>query len=325
MKRREFIAALGSAAAWPMVARAQRAAMPVIGYLCLGSPSGASYLAGLRQGLNETGYIEGQNVAIEYRWAEGDYDRYPALVAELVGRQVNVILAAGTVQSALAAKAATATIPIVFANGSDPIKFGLVASLNRPGGNLTGVSFFTAILEAKRLGLLHELVPSAATVACLVNPNNPNAETQLNDIDQGARALGLRIRILNASGERDFDKIFDALDQQQTGALLVATDPAFLAGRQQITALVARHAVPAIYEWREFVEAGGLASYGTNLTDAYRQAGVYVGKILNGAKPAEIPVIQSTKFEFVINIKTAKTLGLEIPAGVSARADEVIE
>ena len=312
MRRREFIAALGGAAAWPLAARAQQPPMPVIGYLSLSShEGGAPYLAALRQGLNETGYIEGQNVAIEYRWAEGHYDRYPALVAELVGRQVNVILAAGTVQSALVAKAATATIPIVFANGSDPIKFGLVASLNRPGGNLTGVSFFTAILEAKRLELLHELVPSAATIACLVNPNNPNAETQLKDIDQGARALRLRIKILNASSERDFDKVFEALDQQQTGALLIASDLAFLARRQQITALVARHAVPAIYEWREFVEAGGLASYGTSLTEAYRQAGVYVGKILKGAKPAELPVIQSTKFEFVINLKTAKTLGLD--------------
>src|SRR3984893_1471726 len=323
MRRREFIAALGGAAAWPLAARAQQPPMPVIGYLSLSSPVGATYLDGLRQGLNETGYIEGQNVAIEYRWAEGHYDRYPALVAELVGRQVNVILAAGTVQSALVAKAATATIPIVFANGSDPIKFGLVASLNRPGGNLTGVSFFTAILEAKRLELLHELVPSAATIACLVNPNNPNAETQLKDIDQGARALRLRIKILNASSERDFDKVFEALDQQQTGALLIASDLAFLARRQQITALVARHAVPAIYEWREFVEAGGLASYGTSLTEAYRQAGVYVGKILKGAKPAELPVIQSTKFEFVINLKTAKTLGLDYQPAPTRRSSEV--
>ena len=324
MRRREFITLVGGAAVtWPLSARAQQAAMPVIGYLS-GTSTGPHVAAYLR-GLNNAGFVEGRNVAIEFRWAEGHYERLPALAAELVRRQVTVIGALGGVHTALAAKAATTTLPIVFANGSDPMKFGLVASLNRPGGNITGVSFFTAELEAKRLGLLHELVPRVTDVAVLLNPTNANAENQLKELTEAARTLGLQLHFQQAGSEREFDAVFVAIVRTRAGALLVASDPFFFTRRETLVSLAARHAIPAIYEWREFAEAGGLVSYGTHLSDAYRHAGAYTGRILNGEKPADLPVMRSTKFEFVLNLKTARGLGLEVPPGLSARADEVIE
>ena len=323
MKRREFIGLLSSAAAWPLTARSQNA-MPVIGLLSSGAQFSAP-LIGFLEGLNEAGYIDGQNVLLETRFADGHYDRLPALAAELVRRRVTVLVATGGVQAALAAKAATHAISIVFANGSDPVKFGLVASLNRPGGNITGVSFFTADLETKRFGLLHELVPAAAAIAFLVNPTNPNAEGQLKDMQDAARALGVQIYILNAGSERDFETAFEILVQNHAAALQVGSDPFFFNSRQNLVALAARHTMPTIYEWREFAQAGGLVSYGTSLTDAYRQAAIYAGRVLKGAWPADLPVVQPTKFELVINLKTAKALGIEIPPSLLARADEVIE
>jgi ABC-type uncharacterized transport system substrate-binding protein len=324
MKRRDVIALLGAAAAWPLAARAQQPALPLVGFLGT-STANTPTLTGFRRGLAEAGFVEGRNVAVEYRYSEGRYDRLPALVAELLGRNVAVLFAAGGVQAALAAKPASATVPVVFANGSDPLRFALVASLNRPEGNITGVSFFTATLEAKRLGLLSQLVPAATGFGVLANPANANAESQRHDIEQGARVLGRPVAIVDARDEREIEAAFATLAQRRTGALLVASDPFFFSLREQIVALAARYRLPAIYEWREFAEAGGLASYGTNLADGYRFAGVYVGRILKGERPADLPVVQSSKFEFVINLRTARALGIEVPLGLSAGADEIIE
>ncbi|WP_024519916.1 ABC transporter substrate-binding protein [Bradyrhizobium sp. Tv2a-2] len=326
MRRRKFIALLGGATTWPILARAQQPAMPVIG--CLNSAAAAPIahlLAAFRLGLGETGYIEGQNLAIEYRLAEGQYDRLPALAADLVNRQVSVIAVGGGTVSALAAKAATATIPIVFISDSDPVKIGLVAGISRPGGNTTGIHQLTAGLEAKRIGLLHELVPSATTIAVLVNPNYTDAEAQINEVHGAARTLGLQLPILKASSESDFDPAFATVIEQRAGALLIASDPFLFSQRNQLVALAARCAVPTMYQFRECATAGGLMSYGTRITDSYRQVGVYTGRILKGAKPADLPVVQSTKFEFVINLRTAKSLGITISSTLLVQADEVIE
>jgi putative ABC transport system substrate-binding protein len=326
IRRREFIATLGSAAAWPLAARGQQSAMPVIGYLHGQSPERLPHLMeAFRQGLNETGYIEGRNVAIQLRAAEGQIGRLPALAAELVDRRVDIIAATGGINSGLAAKTATTTIPIVFLSGDDPVKLGIVASFNRPGGNATGIYVFLQAMEAKRLGLLHELVPTAVTVAALLNPNNAGFQLQMKDIEDAARALGLQAHILNATNEQDIHAAFTALGKLRPGALLVGADPFFNVRREQLTTLAAHYAIPAIYEAREYAVAGGLMSYGTSLIEGYRQVGIYTGRILKGEKPADLPVVQSTTFEFVLNLKTAKALGLEVPPGLSARADEVIE
>jgi putative tryptophan/tyrosine transport system substrate-binding protein len=327
MRRREFITLLGgAAAAWPIAARAQQAAMPMIGFLSGRSHADSKQmLAALGQGLNEQGFVERQNVTIEYRWADGHYDRLPALAADLVSRQVAVILAVGSVPSPLAAKAATSTIPIVFVVGGDPVKFGLVATLNRPGGNVTGVSVLSGPLTAKRLELLRELLPQAGIVACLVNPNNPEADSQLMDIRAAAVTFRQEVLILNASTDHELHGAFAMLARERAAGLLVGNDAFFVLRREQLAALAARHAIPAVYFLREFAAAGGLMSYGDSLTDAYRQVGGYVGRILKGAKPADLPVQQSTKVELVINLKSAKALGLEVPSILLARADEVIE
>ncbi len=326
MRRRDLVASLAAtAAAWPLTARAQQKAMPVIGYLRPGSPGPTeSRLAAFHQGLSETGYVEGQNVAIETLWAEGRYDRLPALAADLVGRKVDLIVASG-VPSALAAKSATLTIPIVFHSGDDPVAAGVVASFARPGGNLTGVSMLNVELTAKRLELLAELVPQARVIALLANLNSPGTERIIRDVQEAARAKRVQLHILTASTESEIDGAFASLVQLHAGALLVGAD-GFLSGRrEQLVALASRHAVPAIYQYREFADSGGLITYGINITSVYRQDGIYAGRILKGAKPADLPVQQPTKFELVINLKTAKALGLTVPQALLACADEVIE
>jgi len=327
MKRREFITLLGGAAAWPLAARAQQPTIPVVGYLSTRAPGDSEYIVtAFRNGLKEIGYVERQNVAVEYRFAEGHYDRLSALAADLASIPVNVLVATGGTASAIAAKPVIpATIPLVFAMGGDPVELGIVASLNRPGGNVTGVSFLVNALAAKQIELIRELVPSAAAIGLLVNPKSPNLPSELKSAHAAAAAFGHRLVIAEASRESDFDKVFETLVQARVAALFVEVDAFFTDRRAEITALAARHAVPAIYALREFVDAGGLMSYGTSITEANRQAGLYTGRILKGSKPAELPVMQSTRFELIINLKTAKTLGLEIPPTLLARADEVIE
>jgi len=326
MNRRGFITLLGGAAAWPLAARAQQPAIPVIGYLGgLSRDTLAPRLAAFHKGLGETGYVEGRNVAFEYRWAEGQYDRLPALAAELARRQVAVIAALGGDATAHAAKAATTAIPIVFAVTADPVRSGLVSSLNRPGGNLTGVNFLLNVIAAKQFEVLQEAVPKPGTVGFLVNPSGPEAESAVSEVRAAAQALGHELLVANASSEREIDAAFAMLAQRRIGALLVGNDVFFYSRREQIVALAARHAIPTIYQVREYTQAGGLMSYGTNVDDAQRLAGVYVGRILQGAKPADLPVQQAVKVELVLNLKTAKTLGITFPLSLLGRADEVIE
>ena len=325
MRRRQFIALLGGmATAWPLTGRAQQPAMPVVGFLNTGSHEGyAPMVIAFRQGLKETGFVEGRNVAIEYRWADGQYDRVAAMVAELIRVQVAVIVA--NTPANLAAKAATTTVPIVFTIAGDPVEMGLVASLSRPGANLTGVTSSSVEVMPKRLQLARELLPSATTIPVLVNPTNAAVETQLRDLQTAARTLGLQLHILHASNERDFDAVFATLVQLRAGALMIGSDAFFNSRSDQLAALALHHGVPAIYQYRRFATAGGLMSYGSSLTESYQQAGVYTGRILKGEKPADLPIQQSTKVELIINLKTAKTLGLTVPATLLRRADEVIE
>ena len=326
LKRRKVIALLGGAATWSLAARALQAPnRPIIGFLNSGLPGGyAPFAAAFRQGLAEAGFVEGQNVVIEYRWAEGQYDRLPMMAADLIRRQVTVIAGTST-PAALAAKAVTSAIPIVFTAALDPVAAGLVVSLSRPGGNATGVSNYLSDLGAKRLELLHEVVPKATVIGMLLNPNYPDAEVQRKDAAEAAHKLGQELHVVNASTESDFNRAFANLVHLTAGGLLVGTDTFFLSRREQLVLLAARHAIPAMYFLREFASAGGLMSYAANLHDGYRQAGIYTGRILNGAKPADLPVVQPTKFDLVVNINTAKVLGLEIPARLLALADEVIE
>jgi len=325
VKRREFITLLGGAAAWPLAARAQQPAMPVIGFLSASSPANRAHLiTAFRRGVRESGYVEGQNVAIEYRWAQDQYDRLPELVADLLRRQVAVIAATDTL-SAVAAKAANTTIPIVFAIGIDPVKDGLVASLNRPGGNVTGINIMSNELGAKPLGLLHELLPGPVRIGVLVDPNWPITARFVSDVQVTASAIGKQIEVLHASSGRDIETVFAGFAQKPVDALLVGGTPLANNRRVHLVTLAAYHRVPALNALREFPEAGGLMSYGTSITDAHRQAGVYAGRILKGEKPADLPVMQSTKFEFVINLNTAKAFGLSFPPGLLAIADEVIE
>jgi putative ABC transport system substrate-binding protein len=327
LKRREFITLLGGVAAtWPLAARAQQPAMPVIGFLQSGSAGATAHmLAAFHSGVREAGFVEGQNAAIIYRYADGQYARLPMLATELVHSQAAVLAATGGDPAIVAARAATTTIPIVFTTGSDPVALGYVASLNRPGGNVTGVVLLTSDLGAKRVGLLRQLVPKVDTFGVLVNPTYTVSAAQLKEVEVAAASINVRVIVANASADRDFDPAFALLVQQGAGALLVAADPFFNSRRDQIVARAAHYAVPAIYEWREYATAGGLLSYGTSITEAYRLAGVYVGRILKGEKPADLPVMQTTKFELVINLKTAKTLGLAAPDGLVLAADEVIE
>jgi putative tryptophan/tyrosine transport system substrate-binding protein len=328
IRRRDFVFMLGAAAtAWPLAARAQQPGMPVVGFLGAGSADGsATTTAAFRKGLGETGYAEGRNVTVEYRWLDGQYERMAAVAADLVRRRVAVIVAPGSAPAALAAKAATTTIPIVFGVGDDPVKLGLVASLARPGGNATGINFFSQEVVSKRLGLLHELVPNAVCIAVLVNPANASAtEATLRDLQDAARILGLQIHVLNASTSGEIDAAFATLVRERADALFVAADSFFASRRVQFATLAARDRIPATYLGRNFVEAGGLMSFGTPIEDMFRQVGIYTGGILKGAKPADLPVMQSTRFEFLINLQTARALGLDVPPMLLARTDEVIE
>jgi ABC-type uncharacterized transport system substrate-binding protein len=327
VKRREFLTLIsGAASAWPLAARGQQRAVPMVGWLNSGAPGGREHLlTAFRQGMSETGFVDGQNVAIEYRWAAGQYDRLPALAADLMRHGVAVIAATGGTVSSLAAKHATTTVPVVGVFDGDPVTAGFVVSLNRPGGKVTGISLVASVIEAKQLELLHELAPMATVIALLANPTNPNTETVSRGLVAAARYLGLQLHVLHATAEREFDTAFQSLVEVRAGALMIATDPLFLDRRDQLVALTASHGIPAIYGRREYTALGGLMSYGTSLADAYRQIGIYVGRILTGTKPADLPVMQPTKFEFVVNLKTARALGLEIPPKLLAFADEVIE
>ena len=327
MRRREFITLIsGVGAAWPLAARAQQAVPPTIGFLGPASADGiASYVEGFRQGLSATGFVEGRNVAVEYRWADNQLDRLPALAAELVARQVAVIFTGGATAAAIAAKAATSSIPIVFAIGADPVKFGLVVSMNWPGGNVTGVSFLANTLIAKQLQLLQGLLPAASVIGVLVNPGNPNAVSDSTRVQAAATSLRLKVHVVYTVGERDFDVAFDDLGRAQASALLVFPDALFTDLRGRLAELAARQKLPVLYPDRSYVEAGGLMNYGSSRTDAYREAGIYVGRILRGEMPSDLPVIQASKFELFINLKTAKTLGLDVPPTLLALADEVIE
>ena len=327
MRRREFIAGIGAVASWPRAAKAQQSAMPVIGFLGATSPEGyATFVRGFLLGLKDEGFTDAENVAIAYHWAQGQYDRLPALAADFVSRGVSVIVATGGLQTSLAAKQATQTIPIVFTLGSDPIKFGLVSSLNRLGGNITGVTLFAYLLDAKRVELMHELVPGAAVVALLVNPNSPaQAEAKFAEVEAASRKFGQRLVVLKAGTESEIDQAVATIAQSKASALLVSADPFFLSKRDRLIALVTRNAIPSIFEWRQFVEAGGLMSYGIDLVDAYRQAGAYTGRILRGARPADLPILQPTKFEFVINLKAARALGIVVPNTMLVAASAVIE
>jgi putative tryptophan/tyrosine transport system substrate-binding protein len=326
MRRREFTALLSGAVTWPLAVRAQPPAMPVVGFLGVTSAGSQPYLVAFRQGLSETGYVEGQSVVIEYRWAEDQYNRLPELVADLIRHHVNVIATMFATPAAQAAKATTTTIPIVFSIGDDPVKHGLVASLSLPGGNATGINFFSSEVTAKRLGLLHELLPKAARIGVLVNPTNVEiTERTVKDVNATADPLGLQIEVLNASNGNEIDAAFTTLVSHRTDGLLVGADAFFVSRRVQIAILAARYMVPAIYTIGDYAEAGGLISYGTDVADSARQQGVYVGRILKGTKPADLPVLQATKFKFVIDLRTAKALSLEVPATLLSRADEVIE
>jgi putative ABC transport system substrate-binding protein len=326
MKRREFIALLGGVTMWPKGTQAQQPAIPIIGFMNGRSPEDAAHLsAAFREGLREGGFVEGQNIVIEYRWALGEYDRLPAQAADLLNRRVAVLVGAGGDVSAIAAKQASATTPVVFGMGGDPVKAGLVKSFNRPGGNATGFTLLTNEMEPKRLGMLHDLVPSAVVIGVLINPNFPPAAMQLQDLEEAAKKISQRLFVAKASTDSELSAAFTSLMEQRIGALLVAADPYFDTRRDRIISFAAQHRLPAMYQFREFAVSGGLISYGPNVTDLYRQAGIYTARILKGTQPADLPVLQPTKFEFVVNLKTAKTLGLVIPAGLISFADEVIE